>query len=89
MLDPVEHHAGRTVAVTADARIDVDDLRCVLDSMTSAGQEVAVVSVMAVNNEVGSCNDIAEVAQSFAPTLPMHGSTPTPCKQHVGSTFQN
>ena len=75
VLDPVEHHAGRTVAVTADARIDIDDLRCVLDSMTSAGQEVAVVSVMAVNNEVGSCNDIAEVAsvvRAHAPNAWLH-----------------
>ena len=75
VLDPVEHHAGQTVAVTGDARVDVDDLRCVLDSITSVGQEIAVVSVMAVNNEVGSCNDIAEVAsvvRAHAPSAWLH-----------------
>ena len=64
-----EHHAvlhvvealgdrGRVVAVDAVGRVDRDALVDVLE----ASPDVAVVSVMAVNNEVGTITDVAAVA---------------------------
>jgi cysteine desulfurase len=66
----VEHHAvlhvveqlgerGRVVGVDSYGRVDLDELATVLD----ATSDVAVVSVMAVNNEVGTITDLAEVAR--------------------------
>jgi cysteine desulfurase len=66
----VEHHAvlhvvehlgehGRVVGVDSFGRVDLDELAAVLD----ATPDVAIVSVMAVNNEVGTVTDIAEVAR--------------------------
>ena len=66
----VEHHAvlhvvehlgehGRVVGVDAFGRVDLDELSVVLD----ATPDVSIVSVMAVNNEVGTVTDIAEVAR--------------------------
>jgi cysteine desulfurase len=66
----VEHHAvlhvveqlgdrGRVVGVDATGRVDLDELAAVLD----ATPDVSIVSVMAVNNEVGTVTDIAEVAR--------------------------
>jgi len=66
----VEHHAvlhvvehlgqhGRVVGVDSFGRVDPDELAAVLD----ATPDVAIVSVMAVNNEVGTVTDIAEVAR--------------------------
>ena len=71
---PIEHHAvlhavealdGRTVvASTPTASIDLDALRAALDD------DVAVVSVMLANNEVGTIQplaDVAEVVRAHAP----------------------
>jgi len=66
----VEHHAvlhvvehlgehGRVVGVDSFGRVDLDELSAVLD----ATPDVSIVSVMAVNNEVGTVTDIAEVAR--------------------------
>lgn len=75
VLDPVLHHGGVTVAVTKDGQVDIDNLRHVLESLTASGEHIAVVSVMAVNNEVGSINDIAAVAavvREVAPEAWLH-----------------
>ena len=56
VLHTVERHGGTVVAVDERGRVDLDALAAAL------GAEVAVVSVMAVNNEVGTINDLAEVA---------------------------
>jgi cysteine desulfurase len=56
VLHAVERAGGTVVAVDALARVDLDALAAAL------GPDVAVVSVMAVNNEVGSVNDLAAVA---------------------------
>ncbi|MGE5210954.1 MAG: cysteine desulfurase family protein [Acidobacteriota bacterium] len=78
----VEHHAvlhvvehlgahGRVVGVDSFGRVDLDELAAVLD----ATADVAIVSVMAVNNEVGTVTDIAEVArvvQRHAPGALLH-----------------
>ncbi|MFK7916478.1 MAG: cysteine desulfurase family protein [Ilumatobacter sp.] len=63
VLEVVEHHGGVVVGVDAIGRVDVDELAAVLDALTVDGTGVAIVSVMAVNNEVGSVNDLAEVAR--------------------------
>jgi cysteine desulfurase len=56
VLHAVERHGGTVVPVDATARVDTDALAGVL------GPDVAAISVMAVNNEVGSINDLAAVA---------------------------
>ncbi len=69
VLHPVEHLGGRVVAVDAVGRVDLDALAEVLDEHT------AVVSVMAVNNEVGTITDldaVAAVVREHAPTAVMH-----------------
>lgn len=70
VLDPVLHHGGVTVAVTRDGQVDMDALRQVLGGVISSGQHIAVVSVMAVNNEIGSINDIAAVADVVREVAP-------------------
>jgi cysteine desulfurase len=55
VLHAVERHGGTVVPVDGSARVDIDALARAL------GPDVAAVSVMAVNNEVGSINDLAAV----------------------------
>ena len=55
VLEAVEHRHGRIVRVGADGRIDLDHLAELLDDT------VAVVSVMAVNNETGVIADLHTV----------------------------
>ena len=78
----VEHHAvlhvveqlgdrGRVVGVDRFGRVDLDELAAVLD----ATAHVSIVSVMAVNNEVGTITDLAEVARTVrrhAPDALLH-----------------
>jgi cysteine desulfurase len=56
VLHVVEHHGGRVVGVDGHGRVDLDELAAALD------ERVSVVSVMAVNNEVGTIQPLAEVA---------------------------
>ena len=62
VLHVVESLGGDIVPVDRFARIDLDALADLLDAHRAAGREVAVVSVMAVNNEVGTVNDVAAAA---------------------------
>ena len=57
VLDPVLGRAGRLVGVDGRGVIDLDALADALDP------DVALVSVMAVNNEVGTIQPVAEVAE--------------------------
>ncbi len=61
MLHVVEHLGDRGCVVGVDSfgRVDLEALAVVLD----AAPDVAVVSVMAVNNEVGTVTDLADVAR--------------------------
>lgn len=59
VLDVVEHHGGAVVSVDSSGRVDLDALASTLN----AHDDVAIVSVMTVNNEVGSVNDIAAVSK--------------------------
>ncbi len=70
-----EHHAvlecvhvthGSVVATTATGAVDLD----ALDAVLGATPDVSVVSVMAVNNEVGTINDIAAVAKIVRRRVP-------------------
>ncbi|MGB1380899.1 MAG: cysteine desulfurase family protein [Ilumatobacteraceae bacterium] len=58
VLDPVVASGGVVVGVDSTGHIDLDGLT---EALRAAG-EVAVVSVMAVNNEVGTVTDLEAVA---------------------------
>ena len=69
VLHAVEHGGGRVVAVDEAARVDLEALEAVLDD------DVSLVSVMAVNNEVGSINPLADAAtlvRTRAPRALLH-----------------
>jgi cysteine desulfurase len=59
VLDPVTHVGGRVVGVDRVGRVDLDALETVL----SGSEPVTVVSVMAVNNEVGTVTDMTAVSE--------------------------
>jgi len=75
-----EHHAvlecvhithGTVVATTSTAAVDLD----VLADVLSATHDVSVVSVMAVNNEVGTINDmsaVSKIVRRLAPDAVLH-----------------
>lgn len=58
VLDAVARDGGRVVAVDRLGRLDLDALAAALAGEPAVG----VVSVMTVNNEIGTINDIAAVA---------------------------
>jgi cysteine desulfurase len=69
VLHPVEQSGGRIVPVDGRGRVDLERLADALD------EDVSVVSVMAVNNEVGTIEDIAGVAdvvRARAPGAALH-----------------
>jgi len=69
--DPAAALCGRVAPVDSTGRIDLDALAVVLDEVDA----VAVVSVMLVNNEVGTIQPIAEVAEvvrRHAPDAVLH-----------------
>lgn len=69
VLHPVASLDGTTVRVDATAAVDLDALADALSD------DVGVVSVMAVNNEVGTINDLAAVAsvvRERAPRAVLH-----------------
>lgn len=77
VLEVVEHHGGVVVGVDSIGRVDHDELAATLDWLNSSdsdndsgadsnaesGAGVAIVSVMTVNNEVGSVNDLAAIGR--------------------------
>lgn len=69
VLDPVRHLGGRVVAVDEDGAVDLDALAAALDP------SVTVVSIVLVNNEVGTVQPlaaVAEVVRSRAPGALLH-----------------
>jgi cysteine desulfurase len=69
VLHPVEHLGGRVVGVDAAGAIDLDRLASALDP------SVRVVSVMLANNEVGTVQPlaaVAEVVRERAPDAVLH-----------------
>jgi cysteine desulfurase len=59
VLHVVEHLGGSVVGVDGCGSVDLDELARALDEQP----DVAIVSVMAVNNEVGTLTDIAAVSR--------------------------
>lgn len=71
VLDPVCRRGGHTVAVTSDGVVDLGSLGAALDEL----DDVSLVSVMAVNNEVGTIQPIPEIVSRVrrsAPTALVH-----------------
>ncbi len=69
VLHVVERHGGTVVAVDAAGEVDLDALDGAL------GDDVAAVSVMAVNNEVGTISDLTAVSDRVhqrAPSAVLH-----------------
>ncbi len=79
VLAPVEHVHGVVVASTPLGTVDLDALAQVLRDRP----DVSVVSVMAVNNEVGSITDLAALAavvREWAPQAVLHtDAVQAPC----------
>lgn len=63
VLDVVEHHGGVVVGVDRAGRPLLDAVADAIERTQAAGDHVAVVSAMAVNNEVGSVTDVIELAR--------------------------
>lgn len=64
VLDPVQAAGGRVVPVDADGAVDLDALAAALDD------SVALVSTVLVNNEVGTVQPLAEVAEVVRASAP-------------------
>jgi cysteine desulfurase len=83
VLHAVQHSGGRVVGVDAAARVDLADLAATLDEIRAGGSRVSIVSVMAVNNEVGSINPLAGLAavvRDHAPEALLHtDAVQAPC----------
>lgn len=74
VLHCVEHVHGVVVRVNRVGTVDLDDLQRVLEEATDE-QPITVVSVMAVNNEVGSITpmrDVARIVRKYAPNAILH-----------------
>ena len=74
VLHCVEHVHGKVVRVNNVGTVDLEDLQQVLESATD-DQPITVVSVMAVNNEVGSITpmrDVARIVRKYAPNAILH-----------------
>jgi cysteine desulfurase len=65
VLHVVEHLGGRVVGVDGSGRVDLDELAAALEP------DVAIVSVMAVNNEVGTITDLAAVSRLVRERAPL------------------
>lgn len=75
VAEPVASLGGVTVGVDRRGVLDLDALDEVLGRIAAAGDEVGLVSVMAVNNEVGTVQPLAEVAarvRERAPGAALH-----------------
>lgn len=79
VLECVQRLGGQVVATLPTGAVDLDQLASTL----AATRDVSVVSVMAVNNEVGTVNDLATVAQvvrQHAPGAVLHtDAVQAPC----------
>ena len=74
VLHCVEHVNGVVVRVNSVGTVDLEDLQRVLEAATEE-QPITVVSVMAVNNEVGSITpmrDVARIVRKYAPNAILH-----------------
>ena len=75
VLHCVEHLKGEVVAVDRSGVIDLAALEETLSRVVARGDHTSVVSVMAVNNEVGSVTplrDVARIVRRLAPQAVLH-----------------
>ena len=75
VLHCVEHLKGEVVAVDRSGVIDLAALEETLSRVAARGDHTSVVSVMAVNNEVGSVTplrDVARIVRRLAPQAVLH-----------------
>jgi cysteine desulfurase len=75
VLDPVESRKGRRLPVDGRGVLDLDGLVGVLDEVRATAERVSLVSVMLVNNEVGSIQPLERVARlvrEHAPDAVVH-----------------
>lgn len=75
VLDPVTHSGGIVVPVDRRGVVDLDALASALTAAADDGLRVGIVSVMAVNNEVGviqPLDEIAAVVREHAPEALFH-----------------
>ena len=71
VLHVVERHGGTVVGVDELGRVDAAALRETFeDALTGRAETVGVVSVMTVNNEVGTINDLAALVPVVRATAP-------------------
>lgn len=70
VLHPVEHGGGVVVPVDRTGHVDLDQLEAALARARDVAPGVAVVSVMAVNNEVGTITDLAAVSEVVRRVVP-------------------
>jgi cysteine desulfurase len=81
VLHPVEARGGRVVGVDASGHVDLDLLADALDD------QVGLVSVMAVNNEVGTSPIWQPSPASSASGRPVRCCTPTRSSRCAGSMY--
>ena len=75
VLEAVRRVGGQTLAVSADGRLDLDALEARLTEASRAGERVSLVSIMAVNNEVGALQPVGEameIIRRLAPGAAVH-----------------
>lgn len=75
VLDPVTDLDGVVVPVDAAGVVDLEALREVLVTAADDGRRVGIVSIMAVNNEVGvmqPLDEVAAVVREHAPDALLH-----------------
>ncbi|MFM8015658.1 MAG: cysteine desulfurase family protein [Actinomycetota bacterium] len=70
VLHCVEHLGGEVVDVDRCGVIDLDKLHATLSAITARNERTALVSVMAVNNEVGSVTPMRDVARAVRASAP-------------------
>lgn len=63
VVEPVASVGGHTVPVDERGVVDLAALEAALDDLAAAGETASLVSVMAVNNEVGSIQPLDAVAE--------------------------
>lgn len=63
VLHCVEHLGGEVVPTDRRGVVDLEALQTTLERVSARGEHVAVVSVMSVNNEVGSITPMRDVAR--------------------------
>lgn len=75
VLEAVDRVGGARIPVGADGRVSLDALRDMLLAAKESARTVSMVSIMAVNNEVGSIQPVVEAAaivRELAPEAVVH-----------------